>query len=67
MFALLCVLCAVVDHADPDLECTGVHIDGGAGADPRQVVRGEPLSEFANNDDEQIVQCLEHVRQCDLS
>jgi hypothetical protein len=63
----LCVSHATVDRADPDIEYTGVHNDGGATADPHQMVQGEPSSELADDADKQIVQCLEHVRQHDLS
>jgi hypothetical protein len=61
------VSCAAVDCDDPNIEYRGVRNDGSADSDPRKMVRGEPLSEFADNDDELIVQCLEHVRQHDLS
>jgi hypothetical protein len=48
----LCVLCAVVDRVDPDLEFIGVRNDGGANVDPRQVVQVEPSSKFVDDDDE---------------
>jgi hypothetical protein len=51
---------AAFDHIDHNIEYTGVHDDSGARTDPHQVVR-EPLSELADDVDEQIIQCLEHV------
>jgi hypothetical protein len=57
-------LCTVVDSVDHDIEYTGVHDDDDA--DPRQMVQGEPSSELVDNADEQIVQCLQHVRQHDF-
>jgi hypothetical protein len=42
--------------------CTGVHDDINIEAGFRQVVQGEPSIGFGDDDDEQIVQCLEDVK-----
>jgi hypothetical protein len=44
----------------------GVCDDDDARADFHQVVQGEPSSRLGDDDDEQIVQCLQHVRILDL-
>jgi hypothetical protein len=67
ILVLLHVLRATVDRVDPDIEYAGVHDDGSADANPRQMVWGELSSELEDDADEQIIQCLEHVRQHDLS
>jgi hypothetical protein len=41
--------------------CAGGHDDVVSGGDLRLFAQGLPFSEYAD-DDEQIVQCLEHVR-----
>jgi hypothetical protein len=61
------ISCVVVDRIDPDIKYAGAHDDGGADTDPHQMVQGEPSYELADDADEQIVQCLEHVGQHDLS
>jgi hypothetical protein len=44
--------------------CTGVHDDVSVGARLRQVLQGEPSTGFRDNDDdEHIVQCLQHVKR----
>jgi hypothetical protein len=53
---------AIVNCCDLDIGCADLHNDGDAEADFCEVVRGQPSSEFADNDDERIVKCLEHVR-----
>jgi hypothetical protein len=58
---------AAINHIDPDIEYTSVHGDGGAETDPHQVVRAGPSFELADDADEQIVQCLEHVRRNNFS
>jgi hypothetical protein len=42
-------------------ECTGVHDDVGVDAGLRLVMQGEPSTVFRDDDEEQIVRCLQHV------
>jgi hypothetical protein len=58
----LLVSLAIVNCGDLDIGCVGVHNDGDTEADFHQVVQGRPLFEFTDDDDEQIVRCLQHVR-----
>jgi hypothetical protein len=41
---------------------TGAHDVGDADAGHRQVVQGQPSARVVDGDEEQIIQCLEHVR-----
>jgi hypothetical protein len=50
----------VINCGDFDFGCTGVHDDGGAGGDLHLLARGLLLSDSVD-DDEQIIQCLEHI------
>jgi hypothetical protein len=54
--------CAAVDRTDPDIKYICACDDDGADTDPHQMVQGQPSFELVNNADEQIVQCLKHVR-----
>jgi hypothetical protein len=45
---------------------TGVHNDNDGEAAFHPVVQGQPSSGFTDDDDEQIIQCLQHVRILDL-
>jgi hypothetical protein len=47
---------------DPTFRYTGVCDEITAGAGFHQMIQWEPSSGFGNDDDEQIVQCLEQVR-----
>jgi hypothetical protein len=67
ILVLLHISCAAVDRTDPNIKNTGAHDDGSADANPHQMVQGELSFELPNNADEPIVQCLEHIRQHDLS
>jgi hypothetical protein len=58
---LLQISRVVINCGDFDFGCIGVHDDDSAEVDLRQLARGLPSSGFAD-DDEQIVQYLEHVR-----
>jgi hypothetical protein len=67
-FHAFCIFCsAIVKDVDLDVGCAGTHGGGDANASLRQVVQGEPSAGVMDGDDEQIIQCLEHVRPCDLS
>jgi hypothetical protein len=58
---------AVVKDVDLDVGCTGTHDGGNADVGLCQVVQGELSAGVMDGDDEQIIQCLEHVRTYDLS
>jgi hypothetical protein len=47
-------------------ECTAVHDDVDTGAGFHEVMRGGPSSESGDDDDEQIVRCLQHVKDACL-
>jgi hypothetical protein len=64
ILVLLRISCATVDHIDPDIKYAGARNDVGADGNPHQMVQGESSSDDV---DVQIIQCLEHVRQHDLS
>jgi hypothetical protein len=59
------ILCVVINCGDFDVVCIGVPDDGSAGGDLHQLAQGLSSFEFID-DDEQIVQCLEHVRLLSL-
>jgi hypothetical protein len=47
-------------------ECTAVHDDVDTGAGFHEVMRGGPSFESGDDDDEQIVRCLQHVKDACL-
>jgi hypothetical protein len=47
---------------DVTFRCAGVHDDVTAGGGLHEMIQGGPSSGFGDDDDEQIVQCLEHLR-----
>jgi hypothetical protein len=61
--AFVCFICFVVLLLVVDLNVgfTGAHNGDDADAG-HQVVQGQPSTEVADEDDEHIIHCLEHVR-----
>jgi hypothetical protein len=49
---------SVVNCGDLVVGYVGVRNDGDTEADLHQMARGQPSSEFTDDDDEQIIQCL---------
>jgi hypothetical protein len=61
-FSWFCIFCcAAVNDADLDVGYIGAHEDDTADAGLCQVVQGQPSAGVMDGDDEQIIQCLEHV------
>jgi hypothetical protein len=61
------IFCNVADFPEFDIDYTGAHEDDDADASLHQMVWGQPSAGVVDGDNEQIVQCLEHIRRCDSS
>jgi hypothetical protein len=62
MVALEGLLSLLMIAVNLTFRCTGVH-DVDVGARFQQVAKGGPSTGFGDDDEEQIVQCLQHVRR----
>jgi hypothetical protein len=67
-FSCFCIFCGpIVDRVGFDIGCAGAHDGDDADVGLHQMVQGQLLTWIVDRDDEQIIQCLEHVRPHDLS
>jgi hypothetical protein len=60
----LCICGAFVSYVHLDVDYAGDHGDDDDDGDVGlpQMVQGQPSTEIVDGDDDQIIQCLEHVK-----